>query len=184
MKDIKVASRYAKSLLGIAIENNCLEAVQQDMFLIATVCKENRELQNLLKSSIVRGDKKLAVLKTIFSSINNISVSFIKIIVDKKREAMLFDIATAFVEAYKLHKNIKTAYVTSAVLLTVDQKEQIKKLIATTYNSTIEFEEVIDPSIIGGIVLRIGDKQVDQSIKRKLQNLAMEFEKNPYQKEY
>jgi F-type H+-transporting ATPase subunit delta len=182
MKDIKVASRYAKSLLGIALENKCLEAVQQDMMMISRVSQENREFIALLKSPIVRGDKKLSIINLVFKDINNISAAFIKIIVAKKREGLLVDIADAFQEAYKVHKNIKTAFVTSAIALTAEQKDKIKKLIGATYDSTIEFEEVIDESIIGGIILRVGDKQVDESIKRKIQNLVMEFDKNPYQK--
>ncbi|MGE0561887.1 MAG: ATP synthase F1 subunit delta [Flavobacteriales bacterium] len=182
MRDIKVASRYAKSLLGIAVDNKCLEAVYQDMTMINKVCNENHELVLVLKNPIVKGDKKLAILNEIFKSINNVSASFVKIIVAKQREALLVDIANAFIEAYKEHHNIKTAYVTSAVALSAEQKENIKKLINKTYNSTIELVEKVDGEIIGGIILRVEDKQVDESIKRKLQNLVMEFNENPYVK--
>lgn len=184
MKDIKVASRYAKSLLGIAIENNCVEEIFSDMRLISKVCLENRELISLIKSPIVRGDIKLKILNEIFTAINTVSASFIKIIVAKKREGLLADIADSFIEAYKVHKNIKTAFVTSATVLTAEQKDGIKQLINKTYHSTIEFEQIIDPSILGGIVLRIDDIQFDESIKRKLQNLVMEFDENPYVKEF
>jgi F-type H+-transporting ATPase subunit delta len=182
MRDIKVASRYAKSLLGIAIENKCLEAVYQDMAMINKVCNENQELVSVLKNTIVKGDKKLAILNEIFKGINNVSASFVKLIVAKKREGLLADIANAFIDAYKEHHNIKSAFVTSAVALSNEQKENIKKLINKTYNSTIEFVEKVDVDIIGGIILRVDDKQVDESIKRKLQNLVMEFKENPYVK--
>lgn len=175
MRDIKVASRYAKSLLGIAVENKCLEAVYQDMMMINKVYNENHELVLVMRNPIVKGDKKLAILNEIFKGINNVSASFIKIIVAKKREAMLVDIVNAFIDAYKEHHNIKTAFVTTAVALSTEQKENIKKLINKTYNSTIEFVEKVDADIIGGIILRVEDKQVDESIKRKLQNLAMAF---------
>lgn len=183
MRDIKVASRYAKSLLGIAIDNKCLEAVYQDMMMISKVCNENHELVLVLRNPIVKGDKKLAVLNEIFKGINNVSASFVKIIVAKNRESLLVDIANAFVDAYKEHHNIKTAYVTTAVALSSEQKEKIKKLINKTYNSTIEFVEKVDEEIIGGIILRVEDKQIDESIKRKLQNLVMEFSENNYIKE-
>ncbi len=182
MRDIKVASRYAKSLLSIAIENNCLEEIYQDMFLINQVCLENRELVTLLRNPVVRGDKKFAILNEIFNKINNVSKAFVKIIVAKGRENILMDIADAFLEAYKKHKNIQTAFVTTAIPLTTEQKQNIKQLIKKTNNSIIEFSEIVDPEIIGGIILRIEDKQTDESIKRKLQNLVMEFDKNPYVK--
>ncbi len=175
MRDIKVASRYAKSLLGIAIENKCLEAVYQDMTMINKVCNENHELVLVLRNPIVKGDKKLAILNEIFKGINNVSASFVKLIVAKKRESILFDIANAFIDAYKEHHNIKIAHVTSAVALNADQKENIKKLVNKSYNATIELVEKVDAAIIGGIILRVEDKQVDESIKRKLQNLVMEF---------
>lgn len=184
MRDIKVASRYAKSLLSIAIENKCLEEIYQDMFLINKVCDENKELVLLLKSPIVRGDKKISILNEIFTDINLISKSFVKIIIAKNRESILVDIAKAYLEAYKKHMNIQTAFVTSAIPLTIEQKEKIRQLINKTNNSTIEFEEIVDSEIIGGIILRIEDNQTDQSIKRKLQNLVIQFDENPYVKEY
>lgn len=182
MRDIKVASRYAKSLLSIAIENNCLEDVYQDMFLINEVCSENRELVTLLRNPVVRGDKKIAILNEVFSKVTNVSAAFMKIIVAKNRENILMDIADAFLEAYKKYKNIQTAFITTAIPLTAEQKQNIKQLIKKTHHSTIEFSEIVDPEIIGGIILRIEDKQTDESIKRKLQNLVMEFDKNPYVK--
>lgn len=184
MRDIKVASRYAKSLLGIAIEENKLEELHNDMQLINKVCNENRELELLLKSPIVKTDKKEAILEEIFSkNISQITKSFVSIILRKKREGLLPDISNAFIDAYKAHKNITTATVTSAVNLSNQQKETIVKLLEKQGKENIELVEVVNEDIIGGIILRVGDKQVDESIKRKLINLEMEFSENPYIKE-
>lgn len=183
MRDIKVASRYAKSLLSIAVEQNALEELYQDMISIRKVCSENHDLTVLLKSPIVKGDKKEAILNEIFTSIHKISKAFISIVVTKKREGILEDIATAFIEKYKEHKNIKTVSVTSAIQLTKDQKDKLVAL-SNKDNSTIELVEMVNPDIIGGLILRIGDTQIDESIKRKLSNLAMEFDDNPYVKEF
>lgn len=185
MRDIKVASRYAKSLLLIAIEENVLEELHNDMQLVYDVCANNHDLVLLLKSPIVRTDKKTAILNEIFGKkISQISNSFISIILTKKREGLLGDIADAFIDAYKLYKNITTALVTTAVTLTKEQKSKIIDLLGEESKGDIDLKEMVDDSIIGGLILRVGDKQVDESIKRKLINLEMEFEKNPYIKEY
>tara|TARA_R110001592_G_scaffold102109_2_gene288467 strand:- start:8650 stop:9204 length:555 start_codon:yes stop_codon:yes gene_type:complete len=180
MRDIKVASRYAKSLIGIAIEQNALEEVYNDMLSIDAVCTHSHDLVVMLKSPIVKANKQEAILNEIFTSINTISKAFIKIIIAKKRAGLLADIAKAFIEAYKIHKNIKTAHVTSAIALTADQKAKVIALLNKTDNATIDLQEIINPEIIGGMILRVGDRQVDESIKRKLTSLELEFDNNPY----
>jgi len=186
MGDIKVALRYAKSLLKIAIEEKALEELYADMQLINKVCSENRELVLLLKSPIIKNDKKQAILTTIFNNkISKIASSFIALIISKKRAEILGNIADSFIEVYQQHKDIKTAQVTSAITLSKSQKNHIITLLNNTQDiSSIDLHEIVDTNIIGGIILRVGDKQIDESIKRKLKNLAMEFDKNPYIKEY
>ncbi len=179
MRDIKVASRYAKSLLGIALEQKALEEVHNDMQLIYRVCSENRDLEILLKSPIVKSNKKAAILTEIFGKhVSKLSNAFISIILIKKREAILADIATAFIDTYKIQKNIVTASVTTAVKLSEKQKTQIIDLLISQGSSSVDLKEIINTEIIGGMILKIGDKQIDESIKRKLTNLEMEFEDN------
>jgi F-type H+-transporting ATPase subunit delta len=182
MRDIKVASRYAKSLLKIAIDENSLEDLHKDMQFVNNVCSQNKELVLLLKSPIVRTDKKSAILNEIFGKdISKVASSFISIILTKKREGILSDIAASFIDAYKIHKNIKTAQVTSAVALSKQQKDGVIAILKSTNNTeSVDLTEIVDPAIIGGIILRVGDKQVDESIKRKLTNLEMEFDDNLY----
>jgi len=183
MRDIKVASRYAKSLLGIALEQNTLEAVYHDMQLINNVCAQNKDLVLLLQSPIVKRDKKEAILTEIFGkNISILSYTFISIILVKKRESLLPDIANSFIDVYKTHKKITSALVTTAIPLSEDQKLKIINLVKNQGNDTIELIEKINSDLIGGMIIKIGDKQVDESIRRKLTNLEMEFDKNPYVK--
>lgn len=185
MRDIKVASRYAKSLLGISVEQKQLEEVYKDMQMISSICSQSRDLRLLLKSPIVKSDKKQAILNEIFGKgISQISAAFVSIIINKKREGLLEDIANAFIEAYKVHHNITTAMITSAVELSKAQKESIVKLVKSQGKENVELKEVVNSDIIGGLIIRIGDKQVDESIRRKLVDLEMEFDDNPYIREY
>jgi F-type H+-transporting ATPase subunit delta len=180
MIDIKVASRYAKSLLKIAIAENSLEDLYNDMVLVNGVCENNKELTLLLQSPIIKTDKKTVIMNEIFGGkISQIASSFIALIIYKKREGILEDIAASFIETYKEHKNIKTAQVTSAIALSADQKDKVIAILKATNNTeAVELKEIVDPTIIGGMIVRVGDKQVDESIKRKLTNLEMEFDNN------
>jgi F-type H+-transporting ATPase subunit delta len=182
MRDIKVASRYAKSLLKIAIEENSLEDLYNDMELVKEVCNNNKDLTLLLKSPIIKSDKKTLILNEIFGEkVTQMTSKFMAIITSKKREDILGDIASSFIDIYKSHKNIKTAQVTSAIPLSKEQREKVIALLKEKNNSeTIDLAEVVDPTIIGGMILKVGDKQIDESIKRKLINLEMEFNNNPY----
>lgn len=181
MREIKVAYRYAKSLLGIALEQNVLEDVHNDMQLISHVCSENRDLEILLRSPIVKSDKKAAILSEIFGKhISKISNTFISIVLVKKRESILADITTAFIDLYKTEKNIATATVTTAVKISEQQKTKIIDLLKSQGSASVDLKEIINPEIIGGMILKVGDKQIDESIKRKLMNLEMEFDDNSF----
>ena len=186
MRDIKVASRYAKSLLKIAIEENALEALHNDMVFVNDVCTQNNDLVLLLRSPIVKSDKKRNVVDAIFGAqLSKISATFVSLIITKKREGLLGDIASSFIDIYKIHNNIKSATVTSAVPLTKAQKDGVTAILnANKSTESVDLTEVVDASLIGGMILRVGDKQIDESIKRKLTNLEMEFDDNPYIKEF
>ena len=186
MGDIKVASRYAKSLLKIALEEKVLDELYADMQLIKEVCSTNRQLVILLKSPVIKGDKKLAILNAIFNKhLSKVAITFITLITKKKRAGIIGDIAASFIDTYKLHKNIKTAQITSAIALSKAQKDNIIAILNDTENaSNVDIEEKVDKDIIGGLIVRVGDKQIDESIKRKLKTLEMEFDENPYVKEY
>ncbi|PCJ25165.1 MAG: ATP synthase F1 subunit delta [Flavobacteriales bacterium] len=185
MRDIKIASRYAKALLKIAVDEKVLEEVYNDMQLVNDVCSENHDLTLLLKSPIVKRDKKSAILSEIFGEkISKISNTFISIILTKKREGLLADITNAFIDSYKIYKNITTVSVTTAMPLTENHKSKITVLLKSQGHENIDLKEIVNADIIGGLILRIGDKQIDESIKRKLKNLEMEFDNNLYIKEY
>src|SRR3954469_24490108 len=116
MSETKVAKRYAKSLIDLSNETGVLDAVANDMKLLSSVCEQNRDLASLLASPIIHGDKKLSILKTVFSEkMNKLSLSFFEIITRKGREAYLEVIAKEFTRQYKEMKGIQIAVITSAV---------------------------------------------------------------------
>ncbi len=185
MKEVRVASRYAKSLLGLAVEQKKLDKVYADMVLIKNTIEENRELELLLKNPIIKKDKKEKILTAIFAAnIDTVSMMFINIITRKNRERILLDIAQAFIHQYKVYNNIVTAEVTTAIPLDEALKKELEQQIKKVEDGNIEIISKIDESIIGGIIVRVGDKQINQSIKYKLNQLRKQFDDNLYIKEF
>jgi F-type H+-transporting ATPase subunit delta len=176
-----VASRYAKSLIDLAIENKQLEEVRKDMQLIKDVCAHNPDFVRLLQSPVVKTDKKLAIFKSVFEGkLSKITSAFLNLIAAKRREGYVREIAQEFDEQYKIYKNITTVKVQTAVPLDNKLKKQVLELVKKNASGEIELVEKIDPALIGGFVLTIDDKQVDQSVKRKLNDLRKTFNGNTY----
>ncbi len=173
---MSVASRYAKSLIDLSVEKNQLEAVRNDMQLIAKVCLHNTDFTTLLDSPIVKTDKKQAIFKSIFDEkVTPITLSFLNLIALKRRESNLNAIAKEFDEQYKQRLNITSATVTSAVALDEKLKGDILNLVKQTTTGSVELIQKVDATLIGGFVLTINDRQIDQSVKRKLNDLRKNF---------
>lgn len=186
MKEVRVAQRYAKSLISLALERDVLEQVKDDMQTIKSVCEESRDFSNMLKSPIVKPDKKKTILNEIFSKeVSELSMMFINIVTEKKRESMLGAIAESFIMLYNESKNIVTASVTTAAAITDDIRTQVlAQLKSVVGDANIKVEERVNKSLIGGFVLRVGDREFNASVSNKLQKLKREFLSNPYIKEY
>lgn len=185
MKEPRIASRYAKSLIGLAIEQGKLEEVYADMSLLSDVCASNRDLTLLLKSPIINADKKIKIFEEIFSGKFGImSMKFVDTIIRKRREVYLESIVNEFVVQYKQQKNILTAEVTSAMGIDDAIRSDIYKIINEASlgknKAEIEIIEKENKELIGGLILRVGDKQVDASILRKLRDLNKSFQSAPH----
>ena len=111
MSQSRATIRYAKALLDLCVENNTIDQAYRDMLLLKKTCLENKELQLLFKSPIVKTDQKLKILEKIFQKqLSSITMSFVKIITKKKRESLLYEIADRFIGLYKKHNKIKDIF--------------------------------------------------------------------------
>lgn len=181
MSDIRVASRYAKSLIELANEKGILEQVHQDMLLFSKVVSQNRDFHLLLTNPIIKSDKKLAVINQIFTGkVQQLTSMFFNIVAKKSRESALSSIASEFEKLYDEQKGIQQVTVTSAMPLATAQRDALGKQLAAETGKTIHMTELIDPSLIGGFVLRVGDKQIDSSVKNSLRKLKNDFKDNSY----
>lgn len=171
-----VASRYAKSLLDLAVEKGQLDAVYADMLQVREVTGGSREFITFLNSPVIKTDKKIAILKSIFEGkLNALTLGFLTIVATKRRESVIPEMAASFIDQYKTHKNILTAVVTSAQGLDAATRQKALDLVKTQLNGEIELVEKTDSNLIGGFILKIGDKQVDRSVSRQLSNLKKEL---------
>ncbi len=174
MSESTVALRYAKSLIDLAQEQKVVETVYQDMVFFKKVADENRGLMLALKSPVVRHDKKLAILEGVFKDrVSPVSYTIFKIITQKNREAIMNSIADEFVKLYDDYKGIVKAYITSSMPLTAELRKQFITIVADATGKTVELEEKVDDKLIGGYILRVGDRQLDYSIKKQLNDLKL-----------
>ena len=185
MEGTRVAARYAKSFIELATEQGVVEQAYADMKQIAEVCKSNHDFVTFLKSPIIKTDKKQAVLKEVFAGkLNKVTDAFVRLITDKRREIYLEEIAHQFINQYKEKKKILTAVVTTANGIDEATRKKVMEIVKGSGKSEVVLEEKIDKNLIGGFVLRVGDKQIDASIARKLSLLKRSFNENPFIKEF
>ena len=182
MPSPRIAARYAQSLIDLALEQGQLEAVYADMKWLQAVCQQNRDFVNMLRSPIIKADAKQKIVAAITDqNIGSLTTSFNKLVIAKGRESTLPEIAAAFIDAYKQHKGIHTLKLTTAASISEATRnalvEQVKKSAGF---QLVELEERIDPDLIGGFVLQLGDKLVDASIAYDLKNIAKQFESNDF----
>lgn len=177
-----VAYRYARSLMQLAQERNEVEAVREDMLLVAAVCEANRDLRVMLNSPVIKADAKDRVLGRVFGGqIGHLTERFIAILVRKGREGLLAEIAEGFQLVYRQAHGILLAEVRSAAPLSESAREQVQRMAEQRHpGKAIVLKESIDPALIGGVVVRIGDEQLDASVARRLSDLRRTFSDNPY----
>lgn len=186
MSVIRIASRYAKSIIDLATERGELEEVLSDMQGMQEAVK-NRDLYLLFKSPIIKSDKKRAVFNAIFDGkISNLSSEFFNIIMRKGREQYIPEIATDFIRQYKENSHITTIQLTTAHAIDQSILDGIEaKLLASNVtDKKVEIENKVDESLVGGYILKIGDKLYDDSVKGKLEKLKKAFAKNEYVKAF
>lgn len=182
MQNPRLATRYAKSLLQLAMEQNILEPVYKDMLFLQSAIKNNRELLTLLRSPIVKADAKTKIINAVTEGrVNELTKAFTTLLITKGRERNLPEVINAFVDQYKEHKGIYTVKLTTAAPISEAVKQTIIDKVRSTSNmQQIEMETKVDEKLIGGFVLQAGDKLVDASIAYDLREIAKQFENNDF----
>jgi len=182
MQNPRIASRYAKSLIDLASETNQLDAVYADMKYLQAVCKQSSEFLNLLKSPIIKADKKVSIINAVTTGkVSDLTSKFNVLLVNKNRESDLPGIVEAFIDQYNAIKGIHKVKLTTATTIGDEVKLAIEgKVKAAQGFGNVELETSVDEKLIGGFVLEFNNNLVDASIARDLRDVKKQFEKNIY----
>jgi len=182
MLNPRLASRYAKSLIDLGTERKELDVLYADCVFLQNAGKASREYAAMLKSPVIKSDKKLAVIKAIGQGkISTLMMTFVELLVKKNREYFLSEILIAFMESYDKirginHIVLRTAAPVSDVILA-----QIKqKLEKETTLTNIDLRTEVNPDLIGGFVLEFDNNLIDASIKKYLKDVKSQFKSNDY----
>ena len=176
MSELTVGSRYAKSLIDLAQEQNIVDVIKADMDLFLNTLKTSPELKAVLSNPIIAQTKKVKILDEVFlGKVNKATFAFFKLMINKGRGEVLYTTAYEYINLYNIKKHITKAKVSSATELSAANKQTITAEVQKAIGGTVILETKVDPSLIGGFVLTVGDRQVDTSIAASLRKLKKEF---------
>jgi F-type H+-transporting ATPase subunit delta len=176
MSETKISNRYAQALMQQAIADNKLSVVAENITTLSDTCKKNKDLHNVLVNPVINTDQKLKALLAIFHGFDATVQNFIKLVCTKNRENILEDISDAFLTLYRSHQGIEKVTVQSAAPINEQDQQSIKQFVKQkTGAREIELHTEINPSVIGGLVIKFGDNLLDTSISAKLRKLKKEL---------
>lgn len=172
LKSSVLYKRYAKALLSLAIENNILERSYKDLQFVKSVFSAQQELKIVMKSPVIRVARKQSVIKHLFQNhVHPLILNYMLIIARKQRGHMLEGISQSYLRVYKQYHGIETVRITTAVPLNEKVRNKALQAASELTPHEIEFEELIDPEIIGGFILDLDDKQYNASLLYRLVRL-------------
>ncbi len=178
MAGTRAAIRYAKAVLDLAKDQNTVETVNNDMVLIANSVAKSKDLSDMLQSPVLRSEVKKSALLEVFKDSNTITVGLIDTLISNKRINILSEVASMYNRLYDQYRGSEVATVITAIPLTDELKSKVLAKAKELTGKDVELKNIIDQSIIGGFILRIGDIQYNASITNQLNKLKREFTLN------
>jgi F-type H+-transporting ATPase subunit delta len=167
-----VGSRYAEALYAIAERENAVDAIEQELTAVGAIVRENRDLQKVLYHPRITAEDKKSLLSELLSEkVSAVTMEFLKLLVDRQREQFLSDIVEHYINLANKARNISEAKIVSAIELTSEEKKDLDALLDKITGKKVETSFNVDPSLIGGVVVRIGDRVIDGSIRTRLATL-------------
>ena len=171
----RAAIRYAKAIIETAVSSGKANQVNDDMKSIIAAVDSSADLNDFLASPIITSDLKMKVLSEVFASVQGETKSLFRLLQENKRFEILLAIAIQFNTQFDEMNGVEVAKVTTAIPMDAALEAKVMSKVATISDKKITIENIVDPSIIGGFILRIGDKQYNASVANRLQELKREF---------
>jgi F-type H+-transporting ATPase subunit delta len=182
----RVAYRYAKALVQLAVESNKLDEVKKDIDFLRA--HRNEEFNSVMASPVIRGAKKSKVFTAVYhGKVSPLTESFFNLVFNKGRAFVIRDIGEAFDLQYNEIKGIIHASITTAVPIEDSLYMELYNGIANLprfQGKQVNLEKKIDPKIIGGFILNVADNKFDASIRHDLHFIKQEFLQNLYEMKY
>ncbi len=175
MASTRAAIRYAKAILDLANSKGVAEAVNNDMKSIASAIETNTELSTFIQNPTTTVEVKESALLEVFADVNGVTKGLFHLLFENKRFEILDAIAVEYNKLFDESNGIEVAKVTTAIPMDAALEAKVLAKVATLSDKKITIENVVDPSIIGGFILRIGDNQYNASVANRLQVLKREL---------
>ncbi|HKL34037.1 MAG TPA: ATP synthase F1 subunit delta [Tangfeifania sp.] len=176
MNESAIAVRYARAVFSLAKEKEIIDSLKNDMELIHGVCKDSADFNLLLKSPVIRTSQKTRLISQIFKNkVHPVTLNFLLLITRNNRETFIQAISRDALDFIRREKNIKPAILTTAIAIDKAFISEIEKIMEKELGGKIELTSRVNPDIIGGLILRVGDKQLDASIKTQLRNIKQDL---------
>ncbi|HEY6907515.1 MAG TPA: ATP synthase F1 subunit delta [Ignavibacteriaceae bacterium] len=176
MADYKVSMRYAASLIDLADEKNMMDIISADMELITAAMEKSPALKKALENPVIRPELKTTILEEIFGNkINQETLHFVRFLVKKGRENLLYEISRKFLELRDEKSGIVNIEVRSAFELTDRQRDELKERLEKMLNKKARIRIEIEPGIVGGFIAKVNDTVYDASVKHQLEILKQQL---------
>lgn len=177
MASMKSAIRYATALMELSLSQGKIEQVEKDIAQFTALIKDSQDFRTFLNSPIIRGSKKIQIYQEVLKGFDELTMRFFKLVTQNGREQLLPEIARQFKQLLDKHRNIVTGTIISSSALDAATKQNIIEKLSTTFHRNLKLQEEVNPSLMGGFIIRIDDKQIDASVASKLKQLRQELVK-------
>lgn len=171
----RASLRYAKAILEQAVSKGSADRVNEEMVIIEQTVAESRDFAAFLQSPVIKLDDKQTVVNKVFAGNSDVTMSLFRLLYDNKRFELLREIAKEYHRQYLEMNNFQTVTVTTAIPMDKDMEEKVLAKVRTFSNKKLMVENIVDPEIIGGFILRVGDQQFNASVAGKLKSIKKEF---------
>jgi F-type H+-transporting ATPase subunit delta len=167
-----ISSRYAKALMKVGAENQCLDALKADMDLLGDTIRENLVFKQILDSPVIKPPQKRGVMTELLEKrVHAMTLNFISVIIHNRREFLLADVVRNFIDLYEKLKGIKRAHVVSAATMDDRSKQLLQQQLNVLFKANVQMTDEVNPDLIGGFILRVGDQQYDASLSSGLDRM-------------
>ncbi len=167
-----VADRYAQALFEVGEESKTTDSLYTELSELVEILNLNKDLYNFLKSPLIGREDKKTVLQNIFKDQLSASMSnFLKIVIDKDRMSLIESIKESYKKLLNDKNNILEGTAITAVALSEKEIKDLEKNLSIKYNKNVTLNNVVDETILGGVLVKLGNEEIDGTVKSRLSKM-------------